>query len=304
MQVRHSLFLFLVLLAVLIFTVAAEDTSLGDTSVDDTDHTAYTEDDRIAREIEEEAAAAVEEAAEEEDDDDADALDEDADSARYDPERRHPLSDLPPPALDVGIGHAFLTNFSETESKESDIVVTLGETVKTVIAFANHGRSPYHVWGTMGSLNMKHNFRIHVQNFTYSMVNKTVAPDGELSFSYSFTPHERLDIRPFQLALTVFYEAQGSTGKAIRGHSTTFFNTTVATEPGPQSMSNGLFMLIVVFVCGVSVGAFFLLKRMEDSKSAKPEMGTEDNSKNEWLEEHQAMMTGGGRARSRPNAKR
>eukprot|EP00178_Gracilaria_changii_P005737 TRINITY_DN195_c0_g1_i2.p1 TRINITY_DN195_c0_g1~~TRINITY_DN195_c0_g1_i2.p1 ORF type:complete len:157 (+),score=17.28 TRINITY_DN195_c0_g1_i2:916-1386(+) len=156
----------------------------------------------------------------------------------------------------------------------------------------------------MGSLNMKHNFRIHVQNFTYHIVNKTVAPDGELSFSYSFTPNERLDIRPFQLALTVFYEAQGSTGNAIRGHSTTFFNTTVATEPGPQSMSNGLFLLIVALILGASGGGFFVFKKMETSKTAKPEMGTEVDSKSEWLAEHQAMMTGGGRARSRPNAQR
>ncbi|KAI0565850.1 translocon-associated protein alpha subunit [Gracilaria domingensis] len=274
------------------------------TEEESVDEVQDTEEDRIAREIEEQAAAAVEEAAEEEEDDDADALDEDADSAQYDPERRHPLTDLPLSAEDVGIGHAFLTKFSETKSKESDIVVTLGETIKTVIAFANHGRGPYHVWGTMGSLNMKHNFKIHVQNFTYTMVNKTVAPDGELSFSYSFTPHERLDIRPFQLALTVFYEAQGSTGKAIRGHSTTFFNTTIATEPGPQSMSNGLFLLIVALVCGASAGGFFMFKKMESTKTVKTEMGTEMDSKNEWLEEHQAMMTGGGRARSRPSAKR
>lgn len=264
-----------------------------------------TESERIAREIEEEAAAAVGEAAEEEEDDDADALDEDADIARYDPERRHPLSDLPPPSSDVSVGHAFLTKFSETKSKASDIVVTLGETIKTVIAFANHGRGSYHVWGVMGSLNMNDNFKIHVQNFTYAMINKTVEPQEELSFSYAFTPHERLDIRPFQLALTAFYEAQGSTGNAIRGYSTTFFNATVATEPGLQTMSNGLFMLIVVVLIGAAIGGFFAFKKMEAVKTAKTEMGTEDSSKNEWLEEHEAMVkTGGGRARSRAAAKR
>lgn len=264
-----------------------------------------TESERIAREIEEEAAAAVGEAAEEEEDDDADALDEDADIARYDPERRHPLTDLPPASTDVSVGHAFLTNFSETKSKASDIVITLGETIKTIVAFANEGRGSYHVWGVMGSLNLNEKFAVHVQNFTYTMINKTVEPGTELSFSYSFTPNERLDIRPFQLALTVFYEAQGSTGNAIRGYSTTFFNNTVATEPGPQTISNGVFILIVVVLIGAAIGGFFAFKRMEAVKTAKPEMGTEESSKNEWLEEHEAMVkTGGGRARSRPAAKR
>lgn len=241
---------------------------------------------------EEAAAAAVGEAAEEEEDDDADALDEEADSARFDSDR-HPLSDMPPPADDIMIAHAF------TKGIDDSAVLTLGETCKTLIAFANSGRSKYHVWGVMGSLNMEKKFDIHVQNFTYGEVNKTVGSHGELSFSYEFTPNERLDTRPFQLALSVFYEARGSSGNAIRGHSTTFYNATVGTKPGPQTMSNGVFMFIFVFVIGAGLGAFYVLKSSEAKKEAV-EMGTGGSSKNEWLEEHHAMAkTGGGRARSR-----
>lgn len=270
---------------------------LTGSSADET--AAAAEQDMTAEDLaaEEAAAAAVGEAAEEEEDDDADALDEDADSARFDSDR-HPLSDMPPSADDVLIAHTFTKGLNDTT------VLTLGETCKALIGFANAGRGQYHVWGVMGSLNMQNNFDIHVQNFTYGVVNKTVSSNSELSFSYEFTPNERLDTRPFQLALSVFYEARGATGNAIRGHSTTFFNTTVGTQPGPQTMSNALFMFIFVLVIGAGIGAVYVLKSTEAKKEAV-EMGTGGSSKNEWLEEHQTMVkTGGGRARSRAAGKK
>lgn len=257
------------------------------------DDGAISRDEMTAEDLaaEEAAAAAVEEAAEEEDDDDADALDEDADAARLHVDR-HPLTDMPAPADDVYVAHTF------TEGLDSTSVVTLGSTCKTLIAFANGGRGLYHVWGVMGSLNMEHKFDIHVQNFTYSVVNKTVPANSELSFSYKFTPNERLDTRPFQLALTVFYEAQGSTGNAIRGYSTTFCNATVGTVPGPQSISNGLFMVILLVLVGAAIATYFVLKNT-DAKKEAVEMGTTTSSKNEWLEEHQTMIkSGGGRTKS------
>lgn len=259
----------------------------------DADDSAISHDEMSAEDLaaEEAAAAAVEEAAEEEGEDDADALDEDADAARLRVDR-HPLTDMPPPADDVRIAHTF------TEGLDSTSVVTLGKTCKALVAFANEGRGLCHVWGVMGSLNMEHKFEIHVQNFTYGVVNKTVPANGELSFSYEFTPNERLDTRPFQLALTVFYETQGSTGKAIRGHSTTFYNATVGTVPGPQSISNGLFVVISLVLVGAAVAAYFVLKNTEAKKEAV-EMGTATSSKNEWLEEHQNMIkSGGGRTKN------
>lgn len=246
---------------------------------------------------EEAAAAAVGEAAEEEEDDDADALDEDADSARIDSDR-HPLSDMPPPAQDVLVAHAF------TQGLGSSSLVTLGEKCKALIAFANAGRGRYHVWGVMGSLNIVKNFDVHVQNFTYGVVNKTVNSGSELSFSYEFTPNERLDITPFQLALSVFYEARGSSGNAIRGHSTTFYNATVNTKPGPQSMSNSVFMFLFFTLLAAAGGAYYVFRATEAKKDGV-EMGTASTSKNEWLEEHHNMSrTGGGRTKSKPAGKR
>lgn len=166
---------------------------------------------------EEATSAAVGEVAEEEEDDDADALDEDADSARFDSDR-HPLSDMPPPAHDVLIAHTFAKGFDDTTA------LTLGETCKTLVGFANDGWGQYHVWSVMGSLNTQKKFDIHVQNFTYGVVNKTVVSNSELTFSFDFTPNEHLDIRPFQLDLYVFYKARDAGRNAIRGNSTTFFN--------------------------------------------------------------------------------
>lgn len=258
--------------------------------------------DDIAAEIaaEEAAAAAVEEAAEDEEDDDADALDEDADSARYDPTRRHPLSDLPPSSDDVQVGHTFITGISP-DNKTSEDTVILGQPIKTVVAFANEGRTALHVWGVMGSLNHHNKFSVYVQNFSYFDVNKTVAPNSELSFTYEFTPNAHLDVRRFQLAITMFYEAQSSSGNAIRGHSSTFFNSTVLTQPGSDTMSNSLFLLFFFVAIAMAVAAWYVWRNLELSaqKSEALETSTIDSSKNEWLEDHHNLTrTGGGRAKT------
>lgn len=260
-------------------------------------------EDEAARAAAEEdaAAAAVEEDAEEEEDEDGgDALDEDADAARYDPESpRHPLSVLPPSNDDAHVGHAFKSGMS-TNPKTSSALLTLGDSVKTVIAFSNQAKTPILVWGAIGSLNNPDNFRIHVQNFTYGLVNRTVEPGHELSFSYSFTPNAHLDVRPFQLAITLFYETQSSMGAALRGHSTTFYNATVETQPGSQTMSNTTFLLFFVTLVAAAGGAAYIFKNMEGEKNETVETGTEDNSKNEWLEEHHNLIkTGGGRGKGK-----
>lgn len=266
------------------------------------------EEDDLAAEIaaEEAAAAAVEEEAEDEEDVDADALDEDADSARYDPTRRHPLSDLPPPSSDVSVGHSFVTGMS-VDNGTSRSVVVLGEPIKSVIGFANNGRTALHVWGVMGSLNHDNRFSVYVQNFSYAVVNKTVFSGEELSLSYEFTPNAHLDIRPFQLAITMFYEAQSSSGNAIRGHSTTFFNSTIVTKPGSGTMSNGLFMLFFFIAIAAAFAAWYVWKNLESSaqKVEAVETGTSESSKNEWLEEHHNLTrTGGGRAKLKPDTKK
>lgn len=246
---------------------------------------------------EEAAAAAVGEVADEEAEDEADALDEDADSARLDP-NRHPLWNMPPSAGDVDIGYKFAAGLGE------DKVLTLGDQVQVLIAFSNAGRSLYHIWGVMGSLNMHNNFNMYVQNFSYHGVNKTVSANKEMSLWYKFTPNERLDTRKFQLALSVFYEAQSSAGNAIRGHSTTFFNETVGTVAGEQSIGNTTFMIILVLcIAGAVAVIVYLLSGSQESKKAMPEMGTDISKENEWLEEHSRTMQSGG-GRSAPSKKK
>lgn len=260
-------------------------------AVAETDVSANEARDALAEEA---AAAAVGDAAEAEEDDDADAMDEDADASRLDLNNpdKHPLSNLPPEAKDVEIGHAFSDKLHEDK-------LVLGQAQRSLIGFANNGKLRYHVWGVMGSLNMPHNFRMYVQNFSYGQVNRSVAAGEELSFEYTFIPNERLDTTDFSLAITVFYEARGSTGNVIRAHSTTFLNQTVHAVAGPQEVNNATFLaLLVVALAGIGAGIYFMKGVLDESKRSSTEMGTTSSDGSEWLEDHQNMMRGGGRTKA------
>lgn len=230
-------------------------------------------------------------------------MDEDADTARPHPDR-HPLSLLPAAARDVTIGHAFTSGGVSVESAP----VTLGEEVNVLIAFANGARTRMHVWGICGSLNDANRPNVHVQNFTYTHINTTVSANSELSMSYSFTPNERLDTRPFRLALTVFYEAQSADGSALRGHSTTFYDTVINTKAGPQSVSNTAFLLLAaLFLAACAAGVAFLLAPTAepDKKTGAPAAAAAESTSSDWLEEHRnTMQRGGGRAASSKVTKR
>jgi Translocon-associated protein (TRAP), alpha subunit len=257
----------------------------------DDDAAAAAAADRAA---EDEAVAAVEEAAEEDDDDDADAHDSEADASRFDPSDPNvfPLTDMPESAKDAEFGYAFSAGL------EDGTTLTLGRKSRVAIAMYNSGRTRFHVWGVMGSLNMPHKFDMFVQNFTYGVVNQTVGSGGEMSFDYSFEPNERLDTRDFSLSLSVFYEAQGASGNVIRAHSTTFLNQTVTAVAGPQIVGNTAFMALLIAVIAAAGGGAYYVKTLgEDSQRTTTEMGTATSDGNEWLEEHQSMLRGGGRAK-------
>lgn len=253
-----------------------------------------TEEERLA---EEEAAADAaaravgQQAEEEEDEDGGDAMDEDADAARMH-EGKHMLTDMPASARDVSIAAKFVEGLGD------DATLTLGKGVRVLVGLANGGRSTYHVWGMQGSLNLADKFGTYVQNFSYTGVNRTVPAGSELSMAYAFTPNERLDTRPFQMALSVFYEAQSPGGDALRGHSTTFYNATVSTRAGPQSINNTAFLALTalfVIACG-GVIAFLLAPAAERDAKRPGVEGTETASKgdSDWLEEHSRMMNSGG----------
>lgn len=253
------------------------------------------------RAAEEEAAAMVEDAAEEDDDDDADAHDSDADASRFDPNDPNvfPLTDMPEAAKDAEFGFAFSPALADGKT------LVLGQKTRTAIALYNGGRTRVHVWGAMGSLNMPNHFPSYVQNFTYGVVNQTVGAGGEMSFEYEFEPNERLDTRDFTLALSVFYEAQGTSGNVIRAHSTTFVNQTVTTIAGPQTVGNATFMALFVAVIAAAAGGAYYAKSLGDEtqRVAATEMGTTTSDGKEWLEDHQSMLKGGGRAKAGGKAK-
>jgi Translocon-associated protein (TRAP), alpha subunit len=265
------------------------------------------EDDDVAaaiaadRAAEEAAAAMVEEAAEVDDDDDADAHDTEADASRFDPNDPNvfPLTDMPAPSKDVEFGYAFSSGLADGKT------LTLGLPTRAVVGLSNGGRTGIHVWGVMGSLNMPHKFDMYVQNFTYSVVNQTVGVGGEMSFDYSFEPNERLDTRDFTLSLSVFYEAQGATGKVIRAHATTFMNQTITTVAGPQAVGNATFMaLLIAVLLAAGGGAYYVKTFGEEAQRGATELGTATSDGKEWLEEHQSMLKGGGRAKSEKSKSR
>jgi hypothetical protein len=271
--------------------VTADDLSTG-ASYDDVGIGAGIEGD----EHEEDAAAAVVgDAADAENEDDADAMDEDADASRFDlndPDR-HPLTNMPPAARNVEVGHAFAAG------SLTDKTLTLGKKARVIVGMANHARTMFHVWGVMGSLNMPRKFDVYVQNFTYGIVNQSVPAGGELSFDYTFEPNERLDTRDFTLALSVFYEARNVRGNVIRGHSTTFFNSTVSTQAGPQAVSNMTFVVfLVAALVAAGGGVYYASTLSESTKRTNVEMGTAA-VETDWLEDHDKMLRGG----SRPKAK-
>lgn len=255
---------------------------------------AMTEEERLAEEAAADAAAAAvgQQAEEEEEEDGGDAMDEDADSARMH-EGKFMLTDMPPPARDVSIAAKFVEGLGDDET------LTLGKGVRVLVGMANGGRSTYHVWGMQGSLSLADSFGTYVQNFSYTGVNRTVPAGEELSMSYAFTPNERLDTRSFQMALSVFYEAQSPGGDALRGHSTTFYNATLATRAGPQSINNTAFLVLTalfVIACGCVI-AFLLAPTAEPTKRPAGEGVETAKDDSDWLEEHSRMMqSGGGRS--------
>lgn len=282
--------LVLLLLFAIVCAASADD---GSAAAADGLSTEKSAEDLAAEEA---AALFVEQQAEEEDDEDGgDAMDEDADSARPHADR-HPLANLPAASGDVTVGHAFVSGGLASGGD----TLTLGEEVCVMIGLANGARTRMHVWGVTGSLNDVSRSNVHVQNLTYTLINATASANSELSMQYSFTPNDRLDTRPFQLALTVLYEAQTADGNALRGYSTTFYNSTVATRAGPQTVSNTAFLgLATLFVtlCAGAVAYLFAPSAEGGETKGASATGAAESTTSAWLEEHHNTMTrGGGRA--------
>lgn len=186
------------------------------------------------------------------------------------------------------------------------LVVPLGKTIQTYVGLSNRDARAYRVTGVAGSLNRVEGFRTYVQNLTATPFNRTVEPGSEASFSYAFSLNDRLDVRPYRLALTVFYQrasmATGSASASAR-HSATFYNATISAVDNSSVVDSRTFAIGAVVLLG-GIAAAVAAIRGSDSDgdahaaagtSAKTpvEMGTASgdtgDDEDEWLSEHRVM---------------
>lgn len=179
----------------------------------------------------------------------------------------------------------------------------LGKTIQTYVGLSNRDVRAYRVTGVAGSLNRVEAFRTYVQNLTVTSFNRTVEPGSEASFSYSFSLNDRLDVRPYRLALTVFYQrasvATGSASASAR-HSATFYNATISAVDNSSVVDSRTFAIGAVVVLG-GIAAAVAAIRGSDSDGDAPagtsktpvEMGTASgdtgDDEDDWLSEHRVM---------------
>lgn len=186
------------------------------------------------------------------------------------------------------------------------LVVPLGKTIQTYVGLSNRDARAYRVTGVAGSLNRVEGFRTYVQNLTVAPFNRTVEPGSEASFSYTFSLNDRLDVRSYRLALTVFYQrasmATGSASASAR-HSATFYNATISTVDNSSVMDGRTFAIGAVVVLGGIAAAVAAIRGSHPdgdaptaagtSTKAPVEMGTASgdtgDDEDEWLSEHRMM---------------
>lgn len=183
----------------------------------------------------------------------------------------------------------------------------LGKDVEAFVALSNRDTRAYRVTAIAGSLNRAEAFRTYVQNFTVAPFNRTVEPGKELSLRYTFALNDRLDVRPYRLALTIFYQraavAAGNAPASAR-HSVTFYNATVSSIDTSSVVDSRTFAIGAVVVLGGIAAAVAAIRGSDSDgdagsgggkgSSSKPavEMGTASGDtadEDDWLTEHKVM---------------
>lgn len=155
-----------------------------------------------------------------------------------------------------------------------------GEQVKFLVGFANKGESDFFVDSMEASFRYPQDYTFFIQNFTTARYNRIVEPNREATFSYSFTPSETFNARPFGLTINLNYrDAEGTFFQDA------VFNETVQVVEPDEGLDGETFFLYV-FLAAVAVlllvGAQQLLasfgKRRMSSKPSRPavEMGTQN----------------------------
>eukprot|EP00170_Pyropia_yezoensis_P002054 contig_8754_g2058 len=212
--------------------------------------------------LEEEIAAEIEAEAEE-DDGVLTAVDEEEDHG-------HLLTAMPSPAALVDVAYVM-------PGRQDDDVVSLGKTIQTYVGLSNRDARAYRVTGVAGSLNRVEGFRLYVQNLTVTPFNRTVEPGSEASFSYAFSLNDRLDVRPYRLALTIFYQRASMAARnapASARHSATFYNATISAVDNSSVVDSRTFAIGAVVVLGGIAAAVAAIRGSDSDGDAHAAAGT------------------------------
>lgn len=155
------------------------------------------------------------------------------------------LSNIPPPAEGVEAQFWF--------PEHTSLQFPAGDTIEAVVGLHSGGSDSYNITAIFGSLNNPTQFSQHFFNFTPQGYQRTLRAGEEVSLSYSLYVPYNLPAREFQVALTVFYAAEGGANY----YANTFFNRTIDIVETPKWVDTELLFLWLLLLAAVSVGGYF-----------------------------------------------
>ncbi|VEN34518.1 unnamed protein product [Callosobruchus maculatus] len=174
-------------------------------------------------------------------------------------------------------------------SGSSQMEIPAGLPVEFLVGFRNKGEEDFIVESLEASFRYPMDFSFYIQNFSAIGYHKTVTPNHEATFHYSFIPSEAFAGRPFGLNINLMYrDASGNPFQEA------VFNETVQIIELEEGLDGETFFLYVFLAAGVVlllvIGQQTLLsvgkKRSPSSRKAAPvETGTNNpnNVDYDWL---------------------
>ena len=132
----------------------------------------------------------------------------------------HPLTDIPGPPEEIDFGYQLLSGSDEPLRDgclDANPLPRLqaGQLTEVVIGLAREASASgvataesdaCRVIGSMGALYAEDDYTAPLQNFSFALVNRTLAPGQELSFTYTLAPHVAFPLGRATLQLITFTE--------------------------------------------------------------------------------------------------
>lgn len=158
---------------------------------------------------------------------------------------------MPAPHGAVQIDHVF-TSLSHPDK------IVAGEDVTVVLNVRNAHSSPINLTYVTGMLASSQSFAVNIANFSVGTFSGPVQAGTDRGFEYKFATPERMPSRPFQVALTAFYDVDDGVPAKF---ATTFFNQTVQLmEPDKAVDTEALGLLLTFGAMLVAAGAHTCLQ--------------------------------------------